>query len=734
MATLKDPSDPTYDPIEEARRMAEIAATGATAETGWQPLPEAPVPPAYTPEGRPDFTPQAAPERNASVVDFTPAAPAERSPASAVERYLAEKDMPENRGSGGIPGQYLPTGQQTPAAQANLPQQTIAPSPWGRGEGFKQPGQPPMFASQPSSGPEFPNTYGRGLPPAPDWMKGIGEFASEAFAPTLGTPMGPGIAGAGAGLGSGFLGAVGRRLLPSLTGAGKAIVNPASEGAALKAVGAIGGGLGLGAGIGSEAIAPAPPTPGPGYAGGGRVVPGVNAPALEPTETPAGPGTTVIGEGTPPGTPGSLFPGAPTGSAPTGAPAPAAPGGALAPYSGPLGAPVSGLPPMFPAVAPATDGGGAAIPGTPAAAKPAVGAPAAPAVAPATGGGGGAAPTFGTSPTATATGPGTSAPFGAGPAQAVDLAGMTQQMGADLQSLRQMVQNPAAPPDVIGMYVQGLQMIMATLDKSEQSLRAEFAKNNSEIDPATQTVLNQLRETLKLDLKNTAEELNARGLYSSGILLDLEQKLRKGALSEESKVLNQRLTSMRDQLNASLTNISNQRFSSASSFGMAGIQGQQQANEAADANRQNLIQLIAQQQMAMRGQLSQENQSAAQMAAQQSQSDRAYGLDQQQLAEQQRQYNESFGMDKAKYNQDYAQREQQAALDRQNQLQIAGMPSRSSSGSTTVNAYTRDAIDSLQSVFPTYQDFMASYAQNGQTWRANGMQLGPLMEAASRLP
>ena len=669
----------------------------------------------------PVITPTA--ERTASIIDFTPAAPPGQPepPTAAVERYIDAKERQLTPGAGTTPGQYLPTGS------APAPALDINGNPFPRGTS----GTPLLGQPLPNI-PVAPIQY-RG-PQIPDWMKGIGEFASEAIAPTLGTPMGPGIAGAGAGLGAGFLGAVGRRLLPGLTKVG-----PSLAGAGV-----------LGGPILSAAInAPAPPTPGAGYAGGGRVVPGVNAPALELTETPAGPGAGYAGGGrVVPGVnaPALELTETPTGPAPIG---PAQTG--VAPYSGPQGAPVSGLPPMFPAVAPAPSSGGRiALPG----AKPGIALPGAkPGIAaPTTGGGGrvaapapigGSAPTFGTggaTPISTATGPGTiTTPFGAGPAQAVDLAGMTQQMGQDLQSLRQMVSNPSAPPDVIGMYVQGLQMIMATLDKSEQALRTEFAKNNSEIDPATQTVLNQLRETLKLDLKNTGEELNARGLYSSGILLDLEQKLRKGALSEESKVLNQRLTSMRDQLNASLTNISNQRFSSASSFGLAGIQGQQQANESAEDRRQNLIQLIAQQQMAMRGQLSGENQAGLSRAQDQSNADRTYNLqqsqgtlDQARLAEQQRQYNESFGMDKAKYNQDYAQREQQAALDRQTQLQIAGMPSRSSSGNYDAAA-TQDAINQI-ATFGSREEALATLGRESQALIGSRVDMNKLWQKLSEFP
>ncbi len=162
------------------------------------------------------------------------------------------------------------------------------------------------------------------------------------------------------------------------------------------------------------------------------------------------------------------------------------------------------------------------------------------------------------------------------------------------------------------MNMKQAQSILDMLNQNEASLRANFEKQGTTMDPATQFTLDQLRQTLEQGLTKTKQDLNARGLLDSGIELQLENNLQKGSASDAANILGQRMSKLQDQLNTGLQNIGNQRFSTMSQFGLAGTNAQ-------NASDQNAIKLQAdRQQQALQAMLGLRQQTAQEQYQQQS--------------------------------------------------------------------------------------------------------------------
>ena len=333
-----------------------------------------------------------------------------------------------------------------------------------------------------------------------------------------------------------------------------------------------------------------------------------------------------------------------------------------------------------------------------------------------------------------------SSTVGASGTSANDLSSISQSVTANIAQLREMIDNPKAPPDVMGMYLAGLQSIMQQLDKREKELRDASLKDQTEVDPGTQLVLDEMRENLKENLKQTAESLNARGLFHSGILLEMETKIRKGSLTAEAKVMADRLSGIKRELNEGLTNIGNQRFGAASNFTLGGLQGQQQANESSEDRRQNLISLLSQQQLGLRGQMSGEAQARASLDEQIRQfnsSSAAYqARAEATLNEQIRQFNENFGREKAAFNIEQTERERtnraSEEIARRNAGQSAATAARPSAGAETAQRATANWVSFVQQMASsgmTREDIMADFQQNIGLAIDQGANVAAVIEA-----
>ena len=199
------------------------------------------------------------------------------------------------------------------------------------------------------------------------------------------------------------------------------------------------------------------------------------------------------------------------------------------------------------------------------------------------------------------------------------LQGLTGSIMQQIQGISSGLSSPGTPIDATAVYMKQSQSILEMLNQQEASLRSDAQKQGTTIDPATQFTLDKLRQTLEDNMKSTREDLNRRGLYDSGILLQLENNLQKGNASDQAMVLSQRLSKLQDELNAGLTAIRGQRYSTANQFGLAAGNAQTSADTQSRTLAYDREQAALQAMLSLRGQQSGEQQAAASLAQQNAQ-------------------------------------------------------------------------------------------------------------------
>lgn len=199
-----------------------------------------------------------------------------------------------------------------------------------------------------------------------------------------------------------------------------------------------------------------------------------------------------------------------------------------------------------------------------------------------------------------------------------------RKINDDLNGISDILGGGSRAPDVQALFVAQGSKLLQLIDEQEKTLRAQAESEGKTIDPATQATIDALRSQLDTQLKSTRETLNSRGLFDSGILIEAEQMLRRGTLSEQGKLLSERLTRIQQNLSSGLASLRGQRVSTASQFGMAGAQAQTQA-EMAERNRMDTLrQQLVQGRLGLAGQVSDQEQAGAQrdFSAQQSELER----------------------------------------------------------------------------------------------------------------
>lgn len=250
----------------------------------------------------------------------------------------------------------------------------------------------------------------------------------------------------------------------------------------------------------------------------------------------------------------------------------------------------------------------------------------------------------------------------------------------------------------------------------------------------------QIREGLQENLKTTPEDLNRRGIYDSGISLDVESKLRKSSASDEAMLLASRLSKLQDQLSQGLASIRSQKYNTAQSFGREAAQAQFTAGENAKRNAYDREQAALQGMANLRGQLSGKQNAAANRSfqGQESQLDRQFRAQQ---AEVDRQYGDAQSRAKtaAEFEQNRRAYERESALIAQRAGAGAcggGGTSRSTASASPAQGtgdVTQDAIAALQSVFTNATDANNAIKEQMAELAAAGVDIAALFDAAQGL-
>ena len=169
---------------------------------------------------------------------------------------------------------------------------------------------------------------------------------------------------------------------------------------------------------------------------------------------------------------------------------------------------------------------------------------------------------------------------------------------------------PDTSPDVLAVYNQYLNSILESIEKRINDLKSMAEQQDKELDQSTLFTLETLRQRLSDELKSVREELNRRGLYESGILLDLETKLRNNELSEEARILSERLNKIYDNLNNNLNQLYNAAIDVQSKYGLAAADAYAKAKTDYEQQRQDLLTKLINARLEQRSQLSKEQQAA----------------------------------------------------------------------------------------------------------------------------
>lgn len=150
--------------------------------------------------------------------------------------------------------------------------------------------------------------------------------------------------------------------------------------------------------------------------------------------------------------------------------------------------------------------------------------------------------------------------------------GLQGQISSDLNEITKIVNAGANAPDVQAIFATQGKTLLDMLDKQIADLQA----SGSQVDPATANTLQTLRDELDRNLKATREDMARRGILESGITIEAEQILRKGNMSDQARILTDRLSRIQQNIDA----VRNQKISTASTFGLAGANAQTQADAA----------------------------------------------------------------------------------------------------------------------------------------------------------
>lgn len=327
------------------------------------------------------------------------------------------------------------------------------------------------------------------------------------------------------------------------------------------------------------------------------------------------------------------------------------------------------------------------------------------------------------------------------------IAELTKQITADLSGIQTEITN-AKSPDVMGMFLRQGQSIIDLITKQEQDLRARAEQEGTTIDPATQSTLDTLREQLDKQLKSTRENLNSRGLYDSGILLELEGNVRKGNLSDQARILGDRLSRIQKDLSDRLTGLGNKRVDTASQYGLRGLEGQLDADRFNTSRKDDLMGQLASRRLQLRGALSGEARDDRDFDFRRSESAAQRALREREMSESQRRWQEEYDRDKAKFNIEQTERERQNAHNRQRdalarQDAIARL-AQQRVGTTTAPAGTTrtttgpvtgstptDATSRALSVVSTYPDrdtAIADFNANAQAMAAAGVDIAAVRQ------
>lgn len=127
------------------------------------------------------------------------------------------------------------------------------------------------------------------------------------------------------------------------------------------------------------------------------------------------------------------------------------------------------------------------------------------------------------------------------------------------QGYTDMINSVKGDNSLLVIVTNGLNDAFAQLNAMEQTLVKQFRDQMGAEDPAITAALSVIRDEVDLQRKQLLEELNAKGLAQSGILVEMRLRLNKNQLTAEQQIVANRLSDLTNQLNSAIMNFANTR-------------------------------------------------------------------------------------------------------------------------------------------------------------------------------
>lgn len=220
------------------------------------------------------------------------------------------------------------------------------------------------------------------------------------------------------------------------------------------------------------------------------------------------------------------------------------------------------------------------------------------------------------------------------------------------------------PDDSKALLASYMTDITSELTRAEQEAR-DSVKNGMN-DPGLQAALTIMREEADKQRKLLIEDMNARGLNTSGLLAKVQMDLSKGMITQEQQMIGNHLSQLTSQLNQNLQSIVTQRIQGMTQFAGMDVNAQQNAmNRALQATQLKISGLTNMAQM-QQNQTKMQNDTMLQMGQMQQQSlDRSamMGMEMAKMKLDDNQFQQTFGLSKSQFEESKRQFNEKMTFD-----------------------------------------------------------------------
>jgi hypothetical protein len=137
--------------------------------------------------------------------------------------------------------------------------------------------------------------------------------------------------------------------------------------------------------------------------------------------------------------------------------------------------------------------------------------------------------------------------------------------------LQRIVQGAVGSPELAPMVAQAYEQVMRTIQQAEGAITARFQEQMGGVDPATQSALASIKEAVEEQRSGLNEEMSRRGLLQSGVWLEMSDRINKGQLTAQQRLLGERVADLQNRLMSSLMNFAGMKVNASQQYSLEGL-------------------------------------------------------------------------------------------------------------------------------------------------------------------